>query len=119
MAYDEDLANRIRELVLMEDGVAEQRRFGGLAFLINGNMSVTVSGRGGLLLRVDSAETAGLLGNQHAHPFGCAVVRWMDGCGSRSRECAPSASSNGGSPSGSPTPGRSRATGRPPSSLND
>lgn len=44
MAYDEDLANRIRELVLMQDGVTEQRMFGGLAFLIDGNMSVSVSG---------------------------------------------------------------------------
>jgi len=47
MAYDEDLANRIRELVLMEPGVAEKRMFGGLAFLIDGNMSVSVSGRCG------------------------------------------------------------------------
>ena len=64
----------------MEDGVAEQRMFGGLAFLINGNMSVTMSGRGGLLLRVDPAETAGLLGNQHAHPFemrGRAMDGWL------------------------------------------
>jgi len=46
MAYDEDLANRIRELVLTQDGITEQRMFGGLTFLINGNMSVTASGRG-------------------------------------------------------------------------
>ncbi|MCW3020422.1 MAG: hypothetical protein JWN10_2730 [Solirubrobacterales bacterium] len=51
MAYDEDLANRIRELVLSEPGVIEQRMFGGLAFLINGNMSVSASGQSGLLLR--------------------------------------------------------------------
>lgn len=42
MACDEDLANRIRELVLSEHGVTEQRMFGGLAFLIAGNMSVAV-----------------------------------------------------------------------------
>jgi TfoX/Sxy family transcriptional regulator of competence genes len=52
MAYDEDLADRIRELLGSERGVEEKRMFGGLAFLINGNMSVAVSGQGGLLLRV-------------------------------------------------------------------
>lgn len=69
MAYDEDLANRIRELILTEQGVAEQRMFGGLAFLINGNLSVAASGRGGLMLRVDPADTEGLLGKPHAQPF--------------------------------------------------
>ncbi|HEY1833458.1 MAG TPA: TfoX/Sxy family protein [Solirubrobacteraceae bacterium] len=69
MAYDEDLANRVRELILMESGVSEKKMFGGLAFLINGNMSVSVSGRGGLLLRVDPAETDSLLGREHAGPF--------------------------------------------------
>lgn len=69
MAYDEDLANRIRELVLTEPGVSERRMFGGLAFLIDGNMSVSASGQGGILLRVDPAETDALLGKPHAHPF--------------------------------------------------
>ncbi len=69
MAYDEDLANRIRELVLNQPGVTEQKMFGGLAFLINGNMSVSASGQSGLLLRVDPAETDGLLSKPHAHPF--------------------------------------------------
>jgi TfoX/Sxy family transcriptional regulator of competence genes len=80
MAYDEDLANRIRELILIEDGVTEKRMFGGLAFLINGNMSVSASGQGGLLLRVDPAETDALLGKQHAHPFemrGRAMQGWL------------------------------------------
>ncbi len=80
VAYDEDLANRIRELVLSEPGVVEQRMFGGLAFLINGNMSVSASGRGGLLLRVDPAETDALLGKPHAHPFemrGRAMQGWL------------------------------------------
>ena len=57
MAYDEDLANRIRELVGPERGVEEKRMFGGLAFLINGNMSVAVSGQGGLLVRVPPDDT--------------------------------------------------------------
>jgi TfoX/Sxy family transcriptional regulator of competence genes len=69
MAYDEDLANRIREIVLPEPGVTEQRMFGGLAFLVNGNMSVSASGQGGLLLRVDPAEADALLAKQHAQPF--------------------------------------------------
>ncbi len=69
MAYDEELANRIRELVADEEGLTEQKMFGGLAFLINGNMSVSASGQGGLLLRVDPAETDALAGDPHAEPF--------------------------------------------------
>jgi len=69
MAYDRDLANRIRELVLMEPGISEMSMFGGLAFLIGGNMAVSASGRGGLLLRVDPAETDALLRKQHAGAF--------------------------------------------------
>jgi TfoX/Sxy family transcriptional regulator of competence genes len=69
MAYDEELANRIRELVAAQPGVVEQRMFGGLAFLINGHVSVSVSGSGGLLLRCDPAETETLLGKPHADPF--------------------------------------------------
>ena len=80
MAYDADLANRIRELVAMEDGLSEQRMFGGLAFLINGNMSVAASGQGGLLLRVDPAATDALLAKPHARPFemrGRAMQGWL------------------------------------------
>jgi TfoX/Sxy family transcriptional regulator of competence genes len=80
VAYDEDLANRLRELVLTEDGVAEQRMFGGLAFLINGNMSVSASGQGGLLLRVDPAETDALLRRPHVQPFemrGRVMQGWL------------------------------------------
>jgi TfoX/Sxy family transcriptional regulator of competence genes len=69
VAYDEDLANRIRELILAEPGVTEKKMFGGLAFLINGNMSVSASGQGGLLLRVDPDESDALLGKPHANPF--------------------------------------------------
>jgi TfoX/Sxy family transcriptional regulator of competence genes len=80
MAYDEDLANRLRELVGVEQGVAEQRMFGGLAFLINGNMAVSVSGQGGLLLRVDPAETDALLSKPHASAFemrGRVMQGWL------------------------------------------
>ena len=69
MAYDEDLANRIRELIASEPGVVEKKMFGGLAFLIGGNMSVSASGQGGLLLRVDPEQTEALRGEPHAEPF--------------------------------------------------
>ena len=80
MAYDEDLANRIRELVSSEQGVSEQRMFGGLAFLVNGNMSVSASGQGGLLLRIDPAETDALLQRPLAWPFqmrGRVMQGWL------------------------------------------
>jgi TfoX/Sxy family transcriptional regulator of competence genes len=80
MAYDEDLANRVRELIATEAGVTEKRMFGGLAFLIGGNMSVGVSGQGGLLLRCDPAETDELLSKPHAHAFemrGRAMDGWL------------------------------------------
>ncbi|ORW95846.1 RNA methyltransferase [Mycobacterium sp. IEC1808] len=69
MAYDEDLANRIRELLGSERGVEEKRMFGGLAFLINGNMSVAASGQGGLLVRVPPEETDKLLKRAHVGPM--------------------------------------------------
>ena len=69
MAYDEDLANRVREVVGREKGLTEKRMFGGLAFLINGNMAVSASGQGGLLLRVDPAETEVLVKDPAARPF--------------------------------------------------
>lgn len=69
MAYDEDLANRVRELLAVEDGLTEKKMFGGLAFLINGNMAVGVSGQGGLMVRVDPAQTAALVARPHARPF--------------------------------------------------
>lgn len=67
MAYDLELADRIRELVAAEKGVDEKRMFGGLAFLIDGNMSVAASGQGGMLARVDPDDTPGLL-DDHVHP---------------------------------------------------
>lgn len=69
MAYDEDLANRIRALIAGESGVTEKRMFGGLAFLVGGNMAVAASGQGGLMVRVDPAETDALLARPHARPM--------------------------------------------------
>jgi TfoX/Sxy family transcriptional regulator of competence genes len=57
MAYDEDLAHRLRELLADEDAITEKRMFGGLAFLLHGHMSVSASRNGGLLVRIDPADT--------------------------------------------------------------
>ena len=80
VAYDEDLANRIRELIAGEARVTEQRMFGGLAFLIGGNMSVAASGQGGLMVRVDPAATETLLTKPHTRTFemrGRAMQGWL------------------------------------------
>jgi TfoX/Sxy family transcriptional regulator of competence genes len=69
MAYDEELADRLRELLQHEPGLAEKRMFGGLAFLINGNMAVSASGQGGLLLRVEPAQTESLVSAPHVRRF--------------------------------------------------
>jgi TfoX/Sxy family transcriptional regulator of competence genes len=69
MAYDEDLANRIRELLAGESGVTEKSMFGGLAFLVGGHMAVAASGQGGLMVRVDPEETDTLVAKPHARPF--------------------------------------------------
>jgi TfoX N-terminal domain len=69
MAYDEVLANRLRECLQDESGVSELAMFGGLAFLVNGNMAVSASGQGGLLLRVDPAQTESLVAKPDARRF--------------------------------------------------
>jgi hypothetical protein len=69
MAYDVELADRIREVVQGEPGLTEKRMFGGLAFLVGGNMAVSASSRGGLLLRVDPAETGSLVSEPHVGRF--------------------------------------------------
>jgi TfoX/Sxy family transcriptional regulator of competence genes len=69
MAYDEGLADRIRELVAKEKGVKEQKMFGGLAFLIDGNMAVAASGQGGILVRVDPAASDKLVSTTKAEPM--------------------------------------------------
>ena len=69
VAYDETLASRIRDIVQDEPGLTEKRMFGGLAFLINGNMAVSASGQGGMLLRVDPTDTATLVERPEASRF--------------------------------------------------
>ena len=66
MPYDEDLAQRLRELLAREDALTEQKMFGGLAFLLHGNMSVAASRNGGLLVRVDPADAEACLARPHA-----------------------------------------------------
>ena len=66
VAYDEELVDRIRELVRGEPGLTEKKMFGGLAFLIGGNMSVAASGQGGILVRVDPTQSPALLATTKA-----------------------------------------------------
>jgi TfoX/Sxy family transcriptional regulator of competence genes len=66
VAYDEELAARIRTLVSGEPDLKEQRMFGGLAFLIGGNMAVAASGNGGLLVRLDPDESDKLVASTNA-----------------------------------------------------
>ncbi|WP_194815137.1 TfoX/Sxy family protein [Nocardia sp. XZ_19_385] len=61
MAYDEELAERIRELIEPGPHLVEKKMFGGLAFMVGGNMAVAASGKGGLLVRVDPKEEDDLL----------------------------------------------------------
>jgi TfoX/Sxy family transcriptional regulator of competence genes len=80
VAYDEQLAARIRELSSGESGLTEQQMFGGLAFLVNGNMAVAASGQGGLLVRVDPAESAALVeatGAEEMVMRGRAMAGWL------------------------------------------
>lgn len=69
MAYDEELAHRIREAVQGEPGVTEKRMFGGLAFLIDGNMAVSASSKGGLLLHIDPTVGESLISEPQVRPF--------------------------------------------------
>jgi hypothetical protein len=69
MAYDENLADRIRELIAGGADLTEQKMFGGLAFLIGGNMAVAASGQGGVLVRVDPAESDALVATTSARPM--------------------------------------------------
>jgi hypothetical protein len=80
MAYDEELADRIREVIAGEPDVREKRMFGGLAFLIAGNMAVAASGAGGLMVRVDPDDTEALMDRPHAGPLemrGRPVDGWL------------------------------------------
>jgi TfoX/Sxy family transcriptional regulator of competence genes len=72
VAYDEELAGRIRAQVGADPTVTEKRMFGGLAFLVGGNMAIAASGQGGALVRVDPAQSEALVASTPAYP---AVMR--------------------------------------------
>ena len=80
MAFDTELADRIRFLIGTGPGVTEKKMFGGLAFLIHGNMAISASGQGGALVRVDPAETDALVaaGNATVAVMGGRTMRgWL------------------------------------------
>jgi TfoX/Sxy family transcriptional regulator of competence genes len=69
VAYDEALAERIRELLAHEPNLTEKKMFGGLAFLVGGNMAIAASGQGGLLVRCDRAQSDDLVAKTEASPM--------------------------------------------------
>jgi TfoX/Sxy family transcriptional regulator of competence genes len=80
VAYDEQLADRIRELLATERGVTETKMFGGLAILIGGHMAVAASGQGGLLVRSDPDQCDRLTARGAAAPMvmrGKPMAGWL------------------------------------------
>jgi TfoX/Sxy family transcriptional regulator of competence genes len=80
VAYDEELATRIRELVGDQPALTEKKMFGGLAFLIGGNMAIAASGQGGLLVRVDPDQSDELVATTSARPMemrGREMAGWL------------------------------------------
>ena len=80
VAYDEDLANRIREELAGEAAVTEKKMFGGLAFLVSGHMAIAASGQGGILVRADPAQSEKLVaspGVAMAVMQGRAMPGWL------------------------------------------
>ena len=80
MAYDVDLAERVRKVIGDDPSLTEKKMFGGLAFLIGGNMAVGVSGQGGLLVRVDPQESDELVASTSAYPMemrGRQMAGWL------------------------------------------
>ena len=80
MAYDEELADRIRDLLAGEADLVEKKMFGGLAFLVGGNMAVAASGQGGLMVRVDPAKSQQLVAKTAARPMemrGRSMSGWL------------------------------------------
>lgn len=79
MAYDEDLAHRVRELLFEHDGLSEMTMFGGLAFLLDGHMAVAVSSRGGLMVRVGADAFEEAIAKPHVQPMEMGGGRRMTG----------------------------------------
>jgi hypothetical protein len=78
MAYDRELADRLRTALQEVEGVQEKAMFGGLAFLVGGHLAVAASGQGGLMVRCDPARTDALVGGGEAEPM-VMRGREMDG----------------------------------------
>jgi len=79
MPYDKDMVNRLRELLADRDAITEKQMFGGLAFLLHGNMTVAASRTGGLLVRIDPAEAPKALGRKHAMQMEMGAGRRPEG----------------------------------------
>lgn len=80
MAYDEQLASRLRSILGTRAGLTEQRMFGGLAFLVDGNMAIAASGQGGILVRVDPEQSDELVATTPAEPMemrGRRMAGWL------------------------------------------
>ena len=80
MAYDEELAERIRALLGNRAGLTEKKMFGGLGFMIGGNMAIAASGQGGILVRVDPGESDDLVATTPAEPMemrGRQMAGWL------------------------------------------
>ena len=89
MAYDTDLADRIRLIIGAAGDITEMKMFGGLAFLANGNMAIAASGNGGALVRVDPADSDALLGNdvETMEMRGRLMPGWLRVTGSELEDC--------------------------------
>jgi TfoX/Sxy family transcriptional regulator of competence genes len=80
MAYDEELAERIRTLLGNRAGLTERKMFGGLGFIVGGNMAIAASGQGGILVRVDPEESGELVATTAAEPMemrGRQMAGWL------------------------------------------
>ena len=66
MGYDQELADRIRRLIGGVPDLTEKRTFGGLAFLIAGNMAIAASSQGGAMVRVDPEQSDALVATTKA-----------------------------------------------------
>jgi TfoX/Sxy family transcriptional regulator of competence genes len=80
VAYNEELADRIRAHVGDRAGLTEKKMFGGLGFMIGGNMAIAASGQGGILVRVDPAESDELVASTAAYPMemrGRQMAGWL------------------------------------------
>jgi TfoX/Sxy family transcriptional regulator of competence genes len=80
VAYDQDLADRLRDLLAAEPSLTEKRMFGGVAFLLDGHMAVAASSRGGIMVRVDPAREDALLDRPGVEPMimrGRPMTGWL------------------------------------------